>query len=364
MAVRDPLKALRRVLRRRSPFLSFTLEQLSVQASSAVPAARVFCDGTRIVLEYNPAYLSKCGPEQGAAVLEHEIRHVLHRHLHRRGERDLTRWNVAADYAINSLIPDLPPEAAMPPPHLKGKTAEEIYEQIGDEDVAAAGVLCVMSSGTMDVFDRFHRSIIARAGRSWRGPRFDEALARMLDDDARGEPLAPQGSMCVDWGTIVSRHSRARERCATLLRPNRRLPSSPWGRTPQRRARVVVAVDTSGSISPGQGASFLAELRRLRARCEELTIILADDKVRAVVPFERLGETPFKGRGTTNFTPAIAYANEHHANQDLLIYLTDGCGRVPEIHARLPLVWIVTENASFAGRPAVFVPGAEGSAGT
>ena len=117
---------------------------------------------------------------------------------------------------------------------------------------------------------------------------------------------------------------------------------------------MVAVVDTSGSISAALGSAFLAELQRLRACCSSLTVIMADATVQAVLPFEELPEKSFVGRGETNFTPAIAYVNTHLADHDLLVYLTDGHGALPSVDAVVPLVWIITANREFPGRPAVF----------
>jgi predicted metal-dependent peptidase len=40
---------------------------------------------------------------------------------------------------------------------------------------------------------------------------------------------------------------------------------------------------------------------------------------------------------------------------DLCVYLTDGQGKLPGVQPVMPLVWVVTENRQFPGRPVVFV---------
>ncbi len=117
---------------------------------------------------------------------------------------------------------------------------------------------------------------------------------------------------------------------------------------------MIVAVDTSGSISASMGAAYFAELNRLRTLCLSLHVILADVKVQSVKSIEEFVENNFIGRGGTSFAPAIDYVNNHFANHDLLIYLTDGCGDVPAIRPSIPMVWVVTENKEFRGLPCVF----------
>jgi predicted metal-dependent peptidase len=119
---------------------------------------------------------------------------------------------------------------------------------------------------------------------------------------------------------------------------------------------VVVAVDTSGSISAALGAAFVAELQRLRPHCLALTVLMADDTVHAVLTGEALPGRSFRGRGNTDFNAALAYVNTHLRDHDLCVYLTDGQGKLPEVQSVVPLVWVVTENRQFPGRPVVFVP--------
>src|SRR5262249_55673125 len=85
----------RQQLRQQAPFLDFILDQVVLQSSTAIPGARVVCVPPRFTLEYNPTYLASLPPHQQAALLEHELRHILHRHLERQGTRDPQRWNIA-----------------------------------------------------------------------------------------------------------------------------------------------------------------------------------------------------------------------------------------------------------------------------
>jgi predicted metal-dependent peptidase len=59
-------------------------------------------DGRRLV--YNPAFVEKLTPAELEGVLAHEVIHVALAHHCRRGERDATLWNRAADYAINPIL--------------------------------------------------------------------------------------------------------------------------------------------------------------------------------------------------------------------------------------------------------------------
>ena len=165
MGAENILDQARTQLRQHAPFLDFVLEQMELRPTTAVPTARVLFVQARFVLEYNSAYLASLPPEQQVAVLEHELRHILHHHLERRGDRDLVRWNLACDLAINGDIPHLPTNALRPPRHLVGKTAEEIYERLPAQQLSSVGGLCQgpLAASDPDLLDSAYRSLLDAA---------------------------------------------------------------------------------------------------------------------------------------------------------------------------------------------------------
>ncbi len=352
----------------RAPFLGLVLDRIEVRAHAGLGTAQVCLAPAGAVLEYDPAYLRGLTPRELVAVLEHELWHVINGHRERREGRDPLRWNFACDLAINQYIDGLPPGALQAPLYLRGKSAEEIYDEIGDTNTSFPALPCLGLPAQTAAGDigragwRAAFSPVGRANRSSELSVFGHWLDALLAADpgtkggdgnhAAGPELAPAGTLRIDWSRIVERHARRGARRRTLTRPDRRALSI-WGHVPERRPLVVAIVDTSGSISAGLGARFLAELHRLRAVCADLVVVLADAAVRVVTPFERLGAHAFEGRGGTSFGPAIAHVNAHFGRRDLVVYLTDGGGAVPAERPRMPFVWVVTGHREFAGHPVI-----------
>jgi predicted metal-dependent peptidase len=279
----------RQRLRQRAPFLDFLIEHIVLRSTQEVPGARIGLVAPHVVLEYNPAYLAALSPDEQAAVLEHELRHILHRHEERRGERDPWRWNVACDMAINSHITGLPAAALQPPAHLWGKRAEDIYEALPAHPDVSTDCMCLASSqeAARQVRQRIARRLLHGARGRRQADTLTETLRRLAGElsDATDECLLPQGTLGVPWLDILRRYSRSQGSRRTLLRPDRRGLSA-WGKARQQQPRVVVAVDTSGSISAALGAMFVAELQRLRPHCLALTVLMADDTVHAILACE------------------------------------------------------------------------------
>ncbi len=84
------------------PFFGSLLFRLGGRASGSIQTMAT--DG--VSLFYNPAFVETLNAAELAGVLAHEVMHPALQHHTRRGDRDLKRWNIACDYAINPLLLD------------------------------------------------------------------------------------------------------------------------------------------------------------------------------------------------------------------------------------------------------------------
>lgn len=86
---------------------------------------------------YNPEYIGSLTLEQTQFMLAHEALHCALSHFARRQHRQVGRWNLACDYAINPLLVEdglNPPYDTMILDQFKGMTAEEIYPLLEEDD--------------------------------------------------------------------------------------------------------------------------------------------------------------------------------------------------------------------------------------
>ena len=113
--------------------------------------------------------------------------------------------------------------------------------------------------------------------------------------------------------------------------------------------KIVVAIDTSGSMSNQDIAKVMGEIFDiLAARKHELTVIECDARVQRVYRARNRDSVKDKvaGRGGTLFTPVIEHINEDKYFRDaLLIYFTDGFGEknIPRPRTYRNL-WVVLGN--------------------
>jgi len=109
---------------------------------------------------------------------------------------------------------------------------------------------------------------------------------------------------------------------------------------------IVIAVDTSGSVSRKQLAQFTAEMESIKqeAHASQIAVVYCDAVVnhtRIFEPGEPL-EIEHKGGGGTSFVPPFAWvSNQGEITPAALIYLTDGeCNEFPSA-PDYPVLWTI-----------------------
>ena len=127
-------------------------------------------------------------------------------------------------------------------------------------------------------------------------------------------------------GTISASYKKTRTRL------NRRQPQrfDLSGKINDKTLKIVVALDTSGSVSDRDISYIFNEIFSIISKKNyELTIIECDAEIQKVYKVKKPSDIQMKvaGRGGTCFTPVIEYINNDRYYRDsLLIYFTDGYG--------------------------------------
>lgn len=151
----------------------------------------------------------------------------------------------------------------------------------------------------------------------------------------------------IDWRAELQRFF-CRDRARTWHRPNRRWPER-VGELPgtsrggRGRPRILVAIDTSGSIQRVELAQIAAEVDRL-ARRARVTVVECDDRIRRLYPYRGRLDS-LRGRGGTDLRPPFDPDLLRRHGPDGIAYFTDGCGPWPMQPPRQRVLWVLTEGA-------------------
>lgn len=179
-------------------------------------------------------------------------------------------------------------------------------------------------------------------------PLDDETLLR------RGKELSrflldPGLSDQLNWAQVLRQaFPQRRQVQPDYLRPNRRFPKR-VGEIPGRRRRppkpkLLVGIDTSGSMSSEALGRIAREIQRLAPHAN-LTLAECDAAIHRIYsPSGTLG--PFIGGGDTNFIPVFDEARTARRFEGL-VYFTDGKGIQPKTPSSVPTLWALTHRDPF-----------------
>ena len=131
---------------------------------------------------------------------------------------------------------------------------------------------------------------------------------------------------CTTIGTIPHGHRK------TLTRLSRRQPEryDISGSIPDRIIKLIIAIDTSGSMSAETLERIMVEVFDIiGTRLCEVTVIECDAKIQRIYKVSSPKDISYniQGRGGTSFVPVIDFINCNRQFRDaILIYFTDGMG--------------------------------------
>ncbi len=357
---------------------------------------------------YNHNYINSLTVSQVQFVLSHEALHCGLSHFARREHRDRRRWDLACDHAVNQLLKD---EKLEHPPgtllndEYAGLTAEEIYpciepdsseqpmdehyydsagddttrsdpgnndqateqseneasgaiehdESAGDQaaprslhatnstpDTNASAPPGGLSHRELDQLDtQWQQRLASAAQQAARAGKLSPSLLRMLDRLL--QPTLP-------WRALLARYMNTVARVDyNLTRPSRRregdaiLPS-----LHVRQVNIVVAIDTSGSVSADELNEFISELDAIKgAMHTRVTLLACDDSLNDNCPwiFEPWDTMQIPdlltGGGMTDFRPVFDWLATMAGPPDLVVYFTDGKGQFPASPPAPPVLWLI-----------------------
>ena len=152
-----------------------------------------------------------------------------------------------------------------------------------------------------------------------------------------------------DWKGYLRRFSGGSTKTYTkkLRRKfNKRYEGLPGLKIKTQR-HVLVAVDTSGSVSKDELVEFFKEIYHISKSNTEVTVLQCDSAISNIAKYKKGCEEGIKifGRGGTDFEPIIDYANLHTNKYTCLMVFTDGEAPAPE-KCRLRTLWVHSSKSN------------------
>jgi len=149
----------------------------------------------------------------------------------------------------------------------------------------------------------------------------------------------------INWRRVLRIFTASSSR--TRLKNTIRRPSKRYGTTPgikiQSKQKILVAIDTSGSVQEDELKEFFGELYHIWKQGAEIYVVECDTQIHNQYLYKGLPPEVVSGRGGTDFNAPIQFANEEYL-PDAIVYFTDGYASEPEVISRKPILWMVTSN--------------------
>lgn len=196
-----------------------------------------------------------------------------------------------------------------------------------------------------DKLDEQWKSRLAAAAQAARqAGKLSQSMMRLVDN-----LLAPQ----LPWRALLARYMmNAARDDYSFQRTSRREGDALMPRLYSQSVNVIVALDTSGSVTKDELQEFLTEVDALKAQVRaSITLHACDDKLDANGPWHYamweaiLLPADVSGGGGTDFRPVFEWIAREQLNPDLLVYFTDAEGQFPEREPAYPVAWLVKGKA-------------------
>ena len=140
------------------------------------------------------------------------------------------------------------------------------------------------------------------------------------------------------------------KRKPTRMKPNRRYGFSYMGSKSDFTTGLLVAVDTSGSITDAALQKFFSIVNRFfKYGIKTIDVIQFDAELKDEVLSLKKAKSRVEitGRGGTDFQPAIDYY-ESHPMYDGLIMFTDGYAEIPKLNGyAAKILWVLTSRQEY-----------------
>ena len=352
------------------PYFGMLASRLNFEPSEGVSGYA--SNGKRFI--YNIEFLDRRSVEEVMFILTNAVMHHVLSHQQRKLNRKGKLWQLATDYAINTLLSKSGlaiPAGANYNKEYEGMYAEEIYDALKDEYFGDGGDAFGESgdkppqepmmeqegddSQSFGNIDGIADELDTGDELQW---QYAASIAQEVAQRKGAMPLGLErlGKKVkpadVDWKfelyNAVNRHMRNNY---AFMPPNKKhihrgiaLPS-----LTSDTLSLCVAIDTSGSIDDQLLGAFMEEFKTIMQNFPSVKIelIIADAKVHAHHTFQGGERMDFalKGGGGTDYRPTFDYVEANLPMTTMLLYFTDGEGSFPRIPPNYEVLWALSRKA-------------------
>ena len=333
----DPIEKAKAKLMFEHPFFGMLATKLEIEENSNIDSFKA----TANKLIYNSQYLKLLTTSEVTTVLANSAMHQMLYHQERQRDKIEYIWQIASDYAINNLLAqngfDIPPLANYDS-RFEGLYAEEIYKTLLTQLDIKESKQQEQTTKNSE-YELFLEELINKYSKLNELPHAIEKF------------IKPKSKKMLSWKSILYRYINYNAKLDYTLFPSNKkhlyrgvaLPS-----INSNELKIVVAIDTSASISKDKLELFLSELDAIMQSFTHYKILFlqADYKIQNIsyiTPATKL-QSKIVGGGSTDFRAVFEYIKTLREDYRFLIYFSDGDGVFPNKKPYIDTLWILTKE--------------------
>lgn len=331
------------------PFYAHYILQCKINVNSTrVPTMGVCVDSSVPTFEINSTWASKLSDSEFLMAIKHEVLHLVLGHSLRQVQMPRV-MNVAMDCAINQFIANCPPwfiSLEMLERELRVKlepkqTSDYYYAQLKShaDEIIAKGIESFDDHSGLEEMGPVERAILGDMAR-----KAARASAGNLPQGLEKFITTPDVAK-LPWRSLLRNmvlSIRTITRKASYKRINRRFKLPVPGVVKERKFRLGVCTDSSGSVSDQMYAEFISEILALHKLGIELFLVDADSAVQNAKWYKPGDKIPLVryGNGGTLYGPALARCDAEQV--DAILYFGDMDSADSPAKPSVPVIWVIS----------------------
>jgi predicted metal-dependent peptidase len=356
----DDISKIGKQLMLNEPFYGIFLSTLNKVIRNDLPTAGVCRNGINYQLAVNEEFWNSLNTDKKkVGLLKHELLHICFNHINdQENFPDHELHNIAADVEINQYLtpdyyptPDILLPSSFPELKLPLKAGTKIYYELLlkaknegtspflnsllDGDPSTGGKHGSIADNLHSTWKEFDS--LSEADKKLIKAQIEHQIKSIIESQQRDRGFIPSELKdyidslfeikppSYDWKSYFRRFFGSSNKIytkKTRRKLNKRFQENPALKIKPKK-RVLVGVDTSGSVSSKDLQEFFGEIYHMWKTGITITVAEGDADIHNV--YEYSGKTPdyVTGRGGTDMNPFIEYFNSNKKYNSLII-LTDG----------------------------------------
>ena len=361
----------------KEPYYGFFLIMLNKVWRKDLPTAGVSKNGINFQLAINEEFWTGLSEMHQMGLLKHELLHIAFGHLTSfKSFKNKRLANVAMDMEINQYIDkDWLPEGGIDIDNYEDLNLERkagcryYYDKLNQfQDEKDKNGTCG-NEGMDKLLDQVANGEGPDHSTWEEFENLSEAEQKLIEKqlqkvlaDAKEQTIKKRGNVPgeiegviiieeivapkFDWRGYIRRFTGVSTKVFTKKirrKENRRFSDNP-GLKIKMKQHMLLAIDTSGSVSDSELQEFMGEIHHIYKVGVDVTVVQCDTSIRSIEPYKGKHEINVAGRGGTEFDPVLDYYNANQKKYTSLVYFTDGeC--YTSVVPKGNVLWVLSERS-------------------